>query len=490
MSRRWVAAATGLLGALLAVLMPAAPAAAHPLGNYSVNQYVGLTLRPDRIDATVVMDRAELPTIQERPAMDAEGDRYAGSACRQVATAISLRVAGDDAAWRVTASALALTAGSSGLPTSRLTCTLSAAARLGWPAEVRVENAFAADRVGWREMSATGDGVRLVDSPLPARSVSGELREYPSDPLASAPDVRAATLRVVPGGGGAASTGGEEAAKPADGDPVTRAMAGAERRLEELAGGRLTPTVGLLAVLLALVLGAGHAALPGHGKTVLAAYAAGQRGRVRDAVVVGATVTLTHTGGVLLMGLLLTASATLAGDRLTGYLGIASGALVVAVGIGMLVALRKHRGGGGGGGHHHGHDHQHDDQDGHGHGHGHDHGHGHGHGHGGRLGRRLGLAGIGIAGGLVPSPSALLVLLAAVGLGRTGFGVLLVLAYGIGMAGTLTATGLLLVAVRRRLPARLTGALRRLPRATSGLTGGLVLLVGIGLAARAAATVL
>jgi ABC-type nickel/cobalt efflux system permease component RcnA len=482
--KRIALAAAAIIGAVM--LWPASPAAAHPLGNYSINQYVGLALRPDAVDATVVVDRAELPTLQERAAVDTDGDgsvsaaesaTHAGPACGEVAAAISLRVRGKRATWRVTESGHALAQGSGGLPTSRLTCALTAPANLSAAARVQVDNAYGADRVGWREMVAVGDGVRLVGSPLPERSVSGQLRSYPKDPLASTPDVRSATLEVAPGGssgGGGPAAAGPGEATPGEGGPAGW-LAAADRRLQALAGGELTPAVGVLAVLLALLLGAGHAALPGHGKTVLAAYAAGREGRLRHAVAVGATVTVTHTGGVLVVGLLLTASSTLAGERLSAYLGIASGALVVAVGVGMLVGVFRRRESPD---HHHHH--------GHGHGHGHHHHHHHDHHH---RPSRWSLAGIGIAGGLVPSPSALVVLLAAIGLGRTGFGVLLVIAYGLGMAATLTAAGLLLVAVRRRLPARLSTALRRLPRATSGATAGLVLVVGLGLAARAAASV-
>jgi ABC-type nickel/cobalt efflux system permease component RcnA len=99
--------------------------------------------------------------------------------------------------------------------------------------------------------------------------------------------------------------------------------------LRRLTGGRLSPLVVVLAVLLALALGAGHAALPGHGKTVLAAYLAGRAGRPRDAVAVGVLVTLTHTAGVLVAGVLLTVFTALAGERLLTYLGIVSGLLVV-----------------------------------------------------------------------------------------------------------------------------------------------------------------
>ncbi len=97
--------------------------------------------------------------------------------------------------------------------------------------------------------------------------------------------------------------------------------------------------------------------------------------------------------------------------------------------------------------------------------------------------------GLGVAGGLVPSPTALLVLLGAIGLGRTWFGVGLVLSYGLGMAGTLTAAGLLLVGLRDRLDRvtfsdRLRRRSARLVAATPALTALLVLVVGLGLAAR------
>ncbi|MGE5827696.1 MAG: hypothetical protein ACM30G_04940, partial [Micromonosporaceae bacterium] len=299
----------------------------------------------------------------------------------------------------------------------------------------------------------------------------------------------------------------------------------------------LTPAVGLLALLLALVLGAGHAALPGHGKTVLAAYLAGTRGRPRDAVAVGATVTLSHTTGVLAVGLLLATGTALAGETMLRWLGLVSGAVVLVVGVGMLVGVlrtrrRPHRAvpaaaaavvaaAAAAGHHHHGRHHHHHGEGHHDHGHRHGehhhddehhggrdddehhgHDHAHGPGSGGRPGR-LGLAGIGLAGGLVPSPSALIVLLSAIGLGRTWFGVLLVLVYGLGMAATLTGAGLLLALTQRWMARRRLArpavagrfqALRRLATQVPGLTqiatASLVLVVGLGLATRAAIGVL
>jgi nickel/cobalt transporter (NicO) family protein len=258
--------------------------------------------------------------------------------------------------------------------------------------------------------------------------------------------------------------GAAGAPRPTSG--ASRWVAGLDRRLADLVGERvLSPLIGVLAVLLALVLGAAHAALPGHGKTIMAAYQAGKRGRARDAVAVGVVVTLTHTCGVLAAGLLLTSVAGVTGETVLGWLAVVSGAPVVVVGATMLLALRRRA---------------------HSHAHSHPHSHSHSHDHS-RPGR-WSIAGIGIAGGLVPSPSALVVLLGAIALGRTPFGVLLVLAYGLGMAATLTAAGLLLVGMQRRLTTRLTGLAARLSTLVPGATGSLVLLVGLGLLGRAAAT--
>jgi ABC-type nickel/cobalt efflux system permease component RcnA len=402
---------------------------------------------------------------------------YPARSCAELARAFEVRVGSDRLGWTVADTGFEYRPGAGGLPTSRLTCSLRAPARLGTAQTVTVVNTYRTDRVGWRELTAAGDGVRLVDCPLSTVSVSDELRSYPSDLLASTLDQRSATLHAAPGavapgavapGGGAASA--VRAAAPSGGDPLSRWSARAERRFQVLAGGRLTPVVGVLAVLLALLLGAGHALLPGHGKTVLAAYLAGRRGRPRDAVAVGAAVTLSHTGVVLLVGLLLSTSTALAGDRLLGYLGLASGVLVTAVGVAMLVNARRRQP----------HPHPHDHSPGHDHHHHHEHAHRH---------SRLGLAGIGLANGLVPSPSALVVLLGAIGLGRAGFGVLLVIAYGLGMAGALTGAGLLLLAVQRRtrLPARLAPLAARLRGAGTAATAGLVVLVGVGLTVRALA---
>jgi nickel/cobalt transporter (NicO) family protein len=473
MSRRlWLGLAA--LGVGVAVLaLPAQSASAHPLGNLSVNQALALNLYPNRVDVAAVIDVAELPTLQERAAVSVEGSaRYNARICEQLARDLTVRLNGRRLTWTVRPTGFEYQPGSAGLHTTRVTCALSADADLAATSTVDVTNGYRADRIGWRELTATGHGVHPVDPPIPARSVTDELRAYPTDLLGSPLDQRSARLRVDPGDG-------PPALRPTThlqrGDPVSRWIASADRTLERLVGDRLTPLVGVLAVALALALGAGHAALPGHGKTVMAAYLAGRHGRPRDALVVGAVVTFTHTGGVLVLGLLLTTAAGLAGEVVLSWLGVASGALVAALGAAMLLAALRRRAPA----HHHAHDHQH----------GHDHHHphrDHHHPHGTGPGRRLGLVGMGVAGGLVPSPSALVVLLGAIGLGHTAFGVVLVAAYGVGMAGTLTAAGLLLIRLRDRWTARPHRALTRLAGLIPAGSAALVLCVGLGLAGRAA----
>ena len=433
-----------------------AQAGAHPLGDFTVNHYHGITVRPDRVTVRAVVDTAEIPTLQERPA---EVRDYAARECAALSRATSVEVDGRAVPVEVRSSAVEFPPGDAGLSTTRLTCVVEAVAS---GSTVAVRAGYREDRVGWREMTAVGDGVALLDPPVPAVSVTGELREYPDDLLADPLDVRSVVLEV--GAGSSAPVVGTAVGGTAVGG--SSLLGAATRTFTSFAGVRdPTPLVGVLAVLLSLVLGAAHAALPGHGKTVIAAYLAGRAGTPRDALVVGATVTLTHTAGVLVLGLLISATSAVAGGAALRWSGVVSGLLVAVIGVGLLRAsLRERRPALVG------------------HGHGHRPGHGHGHGHG--VGR-TGLIGLGVAGGLVPSPSALVVLLGAVALGRTWFGVLLVLGYGLGMAATLTAVGLLLVRLRDRLVSveRLRDRFTALPV----ITAALVLLVGVGLVLRAGA---
>ena len=492
-------------GITATVLMGTASAAgAHPLGNFTVNHSDRLALYRDRITDRAVVDSAEIPTYQERSEIDTDHDgvisaneltAYATHTCPLVAQSIGAGVGTSELHWQVVSSSMTYQPGAAGLPTSRLTCELSSPATLSRASQVRLNDAYKADRVGWHEITAVGVGVQLIRSPVPAASITDELRRYPNDLLSSPLDVRTVSLATAPGAG--PSTYGHSRSVSAV-SPFTKAVSRLTTRFNRLVGSRhVTVTVGLVAVALSLLLGASHAALPGHGKTVMAAYLAGRRGSARDAVLVGATVTITHTAGVLVLGLLLSVSASLAGESLIRELGVVSGLLIASIGAALLrSALRArrtteaHEHDHGASPHgHHGHAHHHGasphGQYGHAHHHPHDHHH---QDEAGSPFSRRGLVGMGVAGGLVPSPSALVVLLGAIALGRTLFGIALVLGYGVGMAITLTLAGLLLVRLRARLERARTGkSIRRLDslaRVMPVLTAGLVLFVGLGLAAR------
>ncbi|MFI2116631.1 nickel/cobalt transporter [Streptomyces rubiginosohelvolus] len=531
--------------AAAASVASAPTATAHPLGNFSVNYHTGLVLRPDRIDARVVVDRAEIAALQERPTIDADHDGtvsdsesrvYADKVCSGLSEQLRLTVGGERAHWVQSSATLVYENGEAGLKTSRLTCRLTTPAGLSEPADIRASTDYDTTRIGWHEMTATGQEVRLTRTDVPATSPTAELRQYPQDPLASPLDQRTASLRSEPGQGTAAVPA--VVADLPGASAISGVLAKVTGAFDSLVGAReITLPVGLLALFLALVLGASHAAMPGHGKTIMAAYLAGRRGTRRDALTVGATVTLTHTAGVLVLGLALPVSTHLAGETVLMWLGAASGLLVTGIGLWLLTgAVRgrpQHN-------HHHhgpGHSHSHSHSDHH-HGHHHDHDHEadspHHHGpvtpasahdsapagelratpsvatlarpdhehrpadtstapRNARRTSRTGLIGMGIAGGLVPSPSALVVLLGAVALGRTAFGVLLVIGYGLGMAATLTLAGLLLVRLRERIEShdrartlRHNPLLRKLARTGPVITSLLVVAVGLGLTLRAA----
>ncbi|NUK07909.1 nickel transporter [Streptomyces lunaelactis] len=509
-------AAVLLTGAALA-LLPAGTAAAHPLGNFTVNRYDGLLVAPGVLSVDHVEDLAEIPAAQARTRIDGDGDRkmspgelsgWAQGRCRDAARDGRVTVAGRTAALTPGASRAEVRPGQAGLPTLRVECRLTAALPDG-----RQTIGFRApggdQGPGWREIAAGGDRMTLTSSDVPKTSVSRRLAVYPDGQLSSAPDQRAAELSVAPGGAPAAAD--RQGAAP----PASVLPRGADRwtqALTDLVSRReLTAGFAALALATALLLGALHALAPGHGKTVMAAAAAaGGRKSLRDVLSLGASVTLTHTLGVFALGALITAGSA-AAPSVVAWLGVASGALVA--GAGVMLVRRAWRNRGDSHGHSHGHDHAHDHghghSDGHDHGHshghepghghddGHSHSHGHGHSHDHRpLSFRSTLL-LGFAGGLVPSPSAVVVLVGAAALGRAWFGLLLVLAYGAGLALTLAAAGFAavrlgdraarLLAERSLRKGRLISAAQRtLPLGTACV----VLALGCGLALKGAATAL
>ena len=336
-----------LLTAGVFLLWPAPAASAHPLGNFTINHYNGLVLSPTGVVDHAVVDTAEIPTLSAKDDVDANGDgeadaaeraTYAATECARLGDDLQLRAGGRDVGWRVAASSFVYRPGQAGLKVSRLECELRADLDLSSPTDVAFEDDFYAQRIGWREITAVGDGLDLGERDVATTSISDELRSYPNDLLSSPLDQRSVDLHVQPG----EDSGGGALPEVEGAGPVTRAINGLTTRLDTLVGGHLTWGVGVAAVLLSLLLGASHAALPGHGKTLMAAYMVGTRGSPRDAVLIGATVTLAHTSGVLLLGLLFSVGTSWAGETVLAILGVISGLLVASIGVALVrSALRR-----------------------------------------------------------------------------------------------------------------------------------------------------
>jgi ABC-type nickel/cobalt efflux system permease component RcnA len=488
------------IAALFIGMVPTTPAAAHPLGNFSVNQYSRIEIGTDKASLLYVLDLAELPTVADRPLLDTDGDgaiaeaereSYLAGKLSEIAPALHLFAGSTELALRATAQSLALAPGQAGLDTTRIEATFVAdlpptAADVG---QLTFRNDYASDRLGWREIVvANGPDVGIDESAALAVDRSDALRVYPDDLLSSPLDERTVTVAYQLSPGAAAASGERVTIAPGP--------AGIGQRLEEIVSGGTLSTSGLLLALLAAAgWGAVHALSPGHGKTVVGAYLVGSRGTPRHALFLGLTVTITHTAGVIALGLvILFASRTILPEQLYPWLSLASGLLVAVLG---LTILRQRLMGLPAFGHHH-HDHTHDH--GHEHGHSHDHAHAHTHGlvhsHDGHVhshlppgadGERLtwrSLLALGISGGLLPCPSALLALLGAVAVGRAGFGLLVVVAFSLGLAATLTGVGLLFLYAgrfleRRAIAGRWSGMLRFAPAvaAVAVTTSGVMIVV-------------
>jgi len=494
------------IGLILALAMPAI-ALAHPLGNFTINHYVGLHVTRDAVTIDYVLDMAEIPAFQEIAGLDANGNGqaevdetvgYHPSQCDVIRSDLDLRMNGRPVAIALDSSAIEFPAGAGGLSTLRLTCAFRASMPpIGEKVGLEFSDNSYAERLGWREIVATGDGVSLQGD-FASTSVSDRLTAYPDDLLTSPLDQRAVVLHVAFAAAAGESTGQSVAVTPASpasqrDDVFTRLIT-----LPDLNPGTL-----VFALLVSFAWGAMHAMSPGHGKGMVAAYLVGARGTPKHAVLLGLTVTATHTLGVFVLGLVvLFASNYVLPEQLYPWLSLASGVLVIGIGVSLaVVRIRAIRSGRGllaqthadHGHDHHDHDHDHEHEHiGHAHDHPHAHAHDHRHGSGrhthtpvdgnGRVTMRSLLA-MGISGGLIPCPTALVVLLSAVALGRVVFGMTLIVIFSAGLAAVLVGIGLLLVSGRRlldRLPVN-NRALHLIPLAGACL----VIVTGIVMTAQA-----
>jgi nickel/cobalt exporter len=445
------------VGALLSL---PSTTSAHPLGNFTINHYTGIVVSDERITLRWVLDMAEIPAFSARRQIDLDGDgtlddaetaAWLDATLPGLIAELDLRIDGSSIPVTLIDRQLSFPAGQGGLSTLRLVVDLGTNA-VPHPGEATYTDRTYPERIGWHEIvvAASGD-TGLLTSNAPAAGVSDELRRYPADALTNPVTRTTAAFSFDRAAGGPASTGTMSMGAGAPGGRPNDPLA-------DLVGGNLTFISVGLAMLLAIGLGAAHAISPGHGKTLVAAYLIGSRGSLAQAIWLGVTVAVTHTVGVFVLGVVtLLAAEVLVPERLITWLSFASGLLVIGLGASLLWRGWRARSNAEATPHHHAHDaatshHQ--------------------HGTVSTEGReltehhhwhpepsapsaaptlsRMGVAGLGLVGGMVPSASALLVLLVAITTGRILFGLALILAFGLGMAVVLAAVSASVVIVRRR----------------------------------------
>ncbi|MEO8438327.1 MAG: hypothetical protein ABI562_07685 [Chloroflexota bacterium] len=502
----------GGLAALLAlagVLFLPSLVAAHPLGNFTINHYAGIRVEPDRVLLDVVIDQAEIPTFQARLDFDTDGDGEVSdeetdagrvTACRGLEPSLALAIGGVRQPLVLTEAGLTFPQGVGGLSTMRMVCGFGVAtgAPLLAGSHITFADTSFSERLGWREIVVHGSGMVLDgdSGALRTTDTSARLTSYPTKLLTQALADTEVSMVATPGGAtlppfeipdaspfpGAGDVG-VASAPPAAGAAATPAIpvtASPAPAAASVPGGvtsgdlpsifrtaDLSPIVLLVSILTAAALGAGHALTPGHGKTLMAAYLVGTRGTPLHAAGLGLSVTLSHTLGILaLAALVVGAQGLLPPDVIVKAMPFVAAISIVLIGGWMLVSEGRRRWRAKASeaahaeAHAHGHEHAHDDHD-------------HApaatdifaatdeHSHGGTTHRHLPPAGttiswrslfvLGLAGGLIPSTSALLILLGSIAAGRPAFGFVLVVAFGLGMALVMSGIGLALVLARGRL---------------------------------------
>ena len=401
--------------------------------------------------------------------------------------------------------------GQGGLATLRLSLLLEGQlGQLNWQGEhdlyYRDDNY--AERLGWKKIVIPpAAGVSLLSSTAPQRDQSNELTSYPQDMLSSPPHQLEARSTFV--WLGFDQTGSAEVS-PATALPA-RESRGTLASL--VTAENLSLPLIAIAFLIALGLGAAHAISPGHGKTIMAAYLVGTRGTLVHAVFLGLTVTVSHTLGVLGLGLVvLYGSQVIAPETLYPWLGVISGTIIIGIGTWLLIGRL-------GGNHEAAHSHDVGTEFDlplpadirsktrstkvgrifcrvrntagkvvHRHPHGrHDAGPPH-HNPGQLAITWKSLTALGIVGGLVPSVSALIILLAAISVHRVVFGLLLILAFSIGMAAALAGIGVLLVYAGRMVEGLQfrTQLFANFSRFIPIVTSVVILISGVVVTARAA----
>ncbi len=443
---------------------------AHPLGNFSVSHYSRIQLTGSGAAIRYVLDLAEIPTFEllQQWKLDAASpqealDRKAAEQAREWSAHLKITVDGRPVKPAVEHAAVVLDKGAGAMPILRVTADLVVASA---PGSLTYEDGNFPDRAGWKEIVvAAAPGVKLAGASPAGSDRSKELTAYPQDPLAAPPQDLKASARWSAPAAPLVSQSAPPAAIPATADQAAPPAASAAPQPGQTGAGMVVKGdflsrlmhqgdlgVGMIlaGMLVAFGLGAIHALSPGHGKTIVAAYLVGARGTAKHAAFLGAMVTFTHTISVFFLGFVtLFLSRYVLPEKIYPVLGAVSGLSIVWIGATLLAQrIRAARGRGQSHLHHHHH---------HEHGHDgaftHDHGDGHVHSHVPEGEISLGsLVALGASGGLVPCPSALVLLLSSVALGRVALGLTLLVAFSLGLAVVLMGIGMVVLYAKHLLP--------------------------------------
>lgn len=459
----------------ISVLLAALPVAAHPADQHQ--QFHTIALSRDGVQVGWDIGVAPLLAPGLWQQTDTDGDKAISQAEAQAwaAAAVPLLQGQLDESttlpWRLEAVTWPVSFDAMQGGSESISLKLSAT----WPAPLSGEHRLTLTNSYDPKHSASWFAVETSDTILVGQTVVDQATRFMIrfEPMAETADGEPQTMEA-----------GQQAVAPA-------ARSTTLRRLTDLLETRnATPGFYALALVVALALGALHALTPGHGKTVVAAYLVGSRGTSMHAVSLGAITTMTHTGSVLLLGLVaLVASRFIVPSDLFPLLEVASGVLIILLGVNLLYRrwFDYQSGGGHEHMHNHGHDHSHRHDLDHGHGHSHDQEHTYRHDHAfmpesGQITRRSLLL-LGISGGMVPCPDAIAILLLAIAIQRIGLGLALIVSFSLGLAVVLIAIGLAMLH-SRRLFVRMS-AFEQVSPVLPMVSAAIVLLLGVALTARA-----
>jgi nickel/cobalt exporter len=432
----------------------AVAATAHPMGNFSVNHYSRLHFRETGVELTYVLDLAEIPTFQLLGSWQTDSknqqelDRKTRQQAAEWVANLALLQGGQQIPWRIKSITSKASDGAGGMPVLRTVIVAEAALQAG---KVNYADRNFAGRAGWKEIVIDRTESALIrNASQGTKDLSAALTIYPTDPSITPPqdvaaevDYAPAPVRVsvvdtapVPPAVPPASSFAQK--QPAAPGTVVRGDFLSRMLQRKVFGWRLMS----LCLFAAFGLGDMHAMSPGHGKTIVAAYLVGSRGSMKHAGILGFVVTFTHTFTVFLLGLgILFFQQYVAPEKIVPVLGAISGLSIMVVGLSLLYQRAKALMGTG---HHHRHDHG----DGLVHSHG---GSTHSHAIEGEI-TPGSLIALGVSGGLVPCPSALILMLSAIALGRPALGLVLLFGFSSGLALVLMGIGMMALYARHLLP--------------------------------------